>query len=131
VVNESHRLAKRNKISVSELKNEHVLIRVENSSDLFLHVSELFAAFGVFPNIEARYTSSFIELLTNLQGAVFLWVLGCPVPGARGTRFSMVEIDGFHCPYGVWYRESSSNPALPLFLQEFSDAFHSKQVASR
>jgi DNA-binding transcriptional LysR family regulator len=122
VVGEGHRLAGREKIHIAELENESFITRLEDSPDLNLGLVEMLTAHGFSPHSEMRCSSSLFELLIDLQGAVLPWVSGQPLPGIEGTRITMIEIeeDDFKCEYGVWYHENSSNPALPLLLEELT-----------
>jgi DNA-binding transcriptional LysR family regulator len=116
---EDHRLADYETIKVSELESEVIVSRFVDS-ELNLCLEGLFVSHGFTPNFETRHASNMLEMFTDLRGAVSLWPSGYPLYGAQEIPITVVGIkeEDFGCDYGVWYREDSHNPALPLFLEE-------------
>jgi hypothetical protein len=82
----------------------------------------MFASHGISANFEMRYASNMSEIFTDMRGSLLLWVSSFPLPGIPPADIRIIEIEdeSFTCEYGLWYREDSNNPLLPLFLNELS-----------
>lgn len=123
VVPRRHPLARRKKVAIRELKDEHfILFERSLSPQTVDYATALCLKYGFSPSVQARAhdVSSLLMLVSLGKGIAFLSAEGCLPDFAEDVAYlDLEDPEAQHVfDVAVAYRKANTNPAVPIFLNK-------------